>query len=98
VLYKPEVTHSAEVAAWAGDELKGMGKLTRKEITLIGLVLLSLGLWVFGGKLIDATAVGLHAVSLMLALHVVPWKDITRYNSAWNTLVNLATLVVMANG
>ncbi|ELO61931.1 citrate:succinate antiporter, partial [Salmonella enterica subsp. enterica serovar Enteritidis str. 543463 42-20] len=30
--------------------------------------------------------------------HVVPWKDITRYNSAWNTLVNLATLVVMANG
>ncbi|MCW7225015.1 anion permease [Escherichia coli] len=24
----------------------------------------------------------------MLALHVVPWKDITRYNSAWNTLVN----------
>ncbi|MGV3958243.1 citrate/succinate antiporter CitT [Citrobacter freundii] len=98
VLYKPEVTHSAEVAAWAGDELKGMGKLTRKEITLIGLVLLSLGLWVFGGKLIDATAVGLLAVSLMLALHVVPWKDITRYNSAWNTLVNLATLVVMANG
>jgi hypothetical protein len=42
--------------------------------------------------------VGLLAVSLMLALHVVPWKDITRYNSAWNTLVNLATLVVMANG
>jgi citrate:succinate antiporter len=31
VLYKPEVTHSAEVAAWAGDELKGMGKLTRKD-------------------------------------------------------------------
>ncbi|MGC6617836.1 anion permease, partial [Escherichia coli] len=61
VLYKPEVTHSAEVAAWAGDELKTMGKLTRKELTLIGLVILSLGLWVFGGKLIDATAVGLLA-------------------------------------
>ena len=54
VLYKPEVTHSAEVAAWAGEELKTMGTLTRKEMT--------------------------------------------RYNSAWNTLVNLATLVVMANG
>lgn len=82
VLYKPEVTHSAEVAAWAGDELKSMGRLSRKEWTLIGLVLLSLGLWVFGGKIINATAVGLLAVSLMLALHVVPWKDITRYNSA----------------
>ncbi len=82
----------------AGDELKTMGALTRREWTLIGLVLLSLGLWVFGSEVINATAVGLLAVSLMLALHVVPWKDITRYNSAWNTLVNPATLVVMANG
>ncbi|MBE9877678.1 citrate/succinate antiporter CitT, partial [Escherichia coli] len=98
VLYKPEITHSEEVATWAGDELKTMGALTRREWTLIGLVLLSLGLWVFGSEVINATAVGLLAVSLMLALHVVPWKDITRYNSAWNTLVNLATLVVMANG
>ncbi|ROR14736.1 anion permease [Erwinia sp. JUb26] len=98
LLYKPEITHSEEVSNWAGDALKEMGRLTRKEITLIGLVLLSLGLWVFGGKIINATAVGLLAVSLMLALHVVPWKAITQYHSAWNTLVNLATLVVMANG
>lgn len=98
VLYKPEVTHSEEVSGWAGNALKEMGALSRKEITLICLVLLSLALWVFGGDFIDATAVGLLAVSLMLALHVVPWKEITRYNSAWNTLVNLATLVVMASG
>lgn len=98
LLYKPEITHSEEVSNWAGDALKEMGRLTRKELTLIGLVLLSLSLWVFGGKIINATAVGLLAVSLMLALHVVPWKDITKYHSAWNTLVNLATLVVMANG
>lgn len=50
VLYKPEVTHSAEVAAWAGGELKNMGRLSRKEWTLIGLVLLSLGLWVLVEK------------------------------------------------
>uniref|UniRef100_UPI00201DF2A2 anion permease n=1 Tax=Escherichia coli TaxID=562 RepID=UPI00201DF2A2 len=97
-LYKPGVTHSSEVAAWANTALGEMGKLTRKEYTLIGLVLLSLCLWVFGGKVLDATAVCLLAVSLMLALHVVSWKDITKYSSAWNTLVNLATLVVMANG
>lgn len=98
ILYKPEITHSEEVSNWAGGALKEMGRLTRQEMTLIGLVLLSLSLWVFGGKIINATAVGLLAVSLMLALHVVPWKDITKYHSAWNTLVNLATLVVMANG
>lgn len=97
-LYKPGVTHSSEVASWANSALGEMGKLTRKEYTLIGLVLLSLCLWVFGGKILDATTVCLLAVSLMLALHVVSWKDITKYSSAWNTLVNLATLVVMANG
>jgi len=98
ILYKPEITHSAEVSGWARDALKEMGALSKKEITLICLVLLSLALWVFGGDFIDATAVGMLAVSLMLALHVVPWKEITKYNGAWNTLVNLATLVVMANG
>lgn len=40
-----------------------MGKLNRKECTLIVLVLLSLCLWVFGDSFIDATAVGLLAVS-----------------------------------
>ncbi|MGE9549737.1 anion permease [Erwinia amylovora] len=97
-LYKPGVTHSNEVAVWAGGALVEMGKVSRKEYTLIGLVLLSLCLWVFGGKVVNATAVCLLAVSLMLVLQVVSWKDITRYSSAWNTLVNLATLVVMASG
>lgn len=75
-----------------------MGKLTRKEYTLIGLVLLSLSLLVFCSKMLNATTVCLLAVSLMLALQVVSWKNITKYSSAWDTLVNLATLVVMANG
>lgn len=98
VLYKPGVTKSDEVATWAVGALKEMGRLTKKELTLIVLVLFSLCLWVFGSSFIDATAVGLLAVALMLILHVVAWKDITKYSSAWNTLVNLATLVVMANG
>ncbi len=98
ILYKPGVTKSDEVSVWAVGALKEMGALTRKELTLIVLVLFSLCLWVFGTGFIDATAVGLMAVSLMLILHVVAWKDITKYSSAWNTLVNLATLVVMASG
>lgn len=98
ILYKPEITRTGEVTGWAGESLKEMGALSRQEIILIGLVLLSLGLWVFGGKLIDAAAVGLLAISLMLLLSVVHWKDIIHYSNAWNTLVNLATLVVMANG
>jgi len=96
--YKPEITHSEEVAGWAKGELQKLGGLTRNEIILISLVCLSLFLWIFGTHIINATVVCLLAVSLMLALRIVPWKDITGYSSAWNTLVNLATLVTMANG
>ena len=88
VLYKPEITHSEEVATWAGDELKTMGALTRREWTLIGLVLLSLGLWVFGSEVINATAVGLLAVSLMLACTLCRGKTlpaITAHGTRWST-------------
>ncbi|EFW11264.1 putative citrate:succinate antiporter, partial [Serratia symbiotica str. Tucson] len=81
-LYKPGVTHSSEIASWVNNALDEMGKLTLKEYTLICLVLLSLSLWVFGSKMLNATAVCLLAVSLMLALQVVSWKDITKYSSA----------------
>lgn len=98
MLYKPEVTHSEEVAEWAKEELKKMPSLSRKETLLIALVLLSLCLWIFGAQIINATVVGLLAVSLMLLLQIVSWKDITRDSNAWNTLINLATLITMANG
>jgi len=97
-LYKPGVTHSSELASWANTALDEMGKLTCREYTLIVLVLLSLSLWVFCSKMLNATVVCLLAVSLMMALQVVSCKDITKYSSSWNTMVNLATLVVMANG
>jgi len=100
ILYKPDITKSEEVSGWAGGALQEMGRLSAREIILICLVVMSLLLWIFGKKYLglDATLVALIAVSLMLALRVVPWKEVVNYSSAWNTLVNLATLVVMANG
>jgi len=98
ILYKPEITHSYEVADWAKEELKTIGKITRKEITLIVLVLISLILWMFFEDEISPTSVCLLAVSLMIITQIVEWNDITKYSTAWNTFVNLATLVIMANG
>ena len=80
-LYKPGVTHSSEVAAGRIPRW-GNGQADAQGIHPDRPVLLSLCLWVFGGKMLDATAVCLLAVSLMLALHVVSWKEITKYSSA----------------
>ena len=75
-----------------------MGGFTRAEMTLGALVLLALGLWIFGGEAINATTVALVVIGLMLVLKVVTWDDICKNSAAWNTLAWFATLVALADG
>jgi len=97
-IYPPEVKADDEVPKWAADELAKLGAFTRRELTLGGLVLLALGLWIFGGDQINATTVAMVIIALMLVLKVLSWDDIIKNGPAWNTLVWFATLVALADG
>lgn len=97
-IYPPEVKSGEEVPRWAGEELQKMGGISARELTLLALVLVALSLWIFGGKVIDATTVALVVISLMLVTGVVTWDDITANKAAWNTLAWFATLVALAGG
>jgi L-tartrate/succinate antiporter len=97
-LYPPEVKKGTEVPTWAAQELEKMGPLSRREITLGILVLIALLLWIFGGKIMEATTAAIVVISLMLILNVVTWDDITANKAAWNTLAWFATLVALADG
>jgi len=97
-IYPPEVKEGAEVPAWAAKELKKMGPLSQREITLGVLVLIALLLWIFGGGIMEATTAAIVVISLMLLLKVVTWDDITANKAAWNTLAWFATLVALADG
>jgi L-tartrate/succinate antiporter len=97
-LYPPEVKSGDAVPKWAGEELAKMGGFTSREITLGVLVLLALGMWIFGGDYIHATTAALVVISLMLVLGVVSWDDIVKNSAAWNTLAWFATLVALADG
>ena len=97
-IYPPEVKAGDEVPTWAGAELEKMGALTRRELTLGALVLVALGMWIFGGNWINATTAALVVISLMLVLNVVSWDDIVKNAPAWNTLAWFATLVALAEG
>jgi L-tartrate/succinate antiporter len=97
-LYPPEVKEGAEVPAWAATELRKMGPLSRREITLGILVVIALLLWIFGGDIMEATTAAIVVICLMLILSVVTWDDITSNKSAWNTLAWFATLVALADG
>ena len=97
-IYPPEVKAGAEVPKWAAGELGKMGPISARELTLGALVLLALGLWIFGGDAINATTVAFVVIALMLVLKVVTWDDICKNGQAWNTLAWFATLVALADG
>ncbi|KDR38069.1 anion permease [Caballeronia glathei] len=98
VLYPPEVKQGSEVPAWAAQELKEMGPLSRRELLLGILVLIALGLWIFADKYVNATTAALMVIAFMLVTKVVTWDDMLANKQAWNTLAWFATLVVLADG
>jgi L-tartrate/succinate antiporter len=97
-LYPPQIRTSAEVPRWAGEELAKLGRITGRELIMAALVIVALGLWIAGGRVIDPTMVALVGISLMLMFGVVSWDDIIGNTAAWNVLVWFATLVVLADG
>lgn len=97
-LYPPEVREAPEVVAWADRELQAMGGFTRQEITLGVLVVIALGLWVFGESFVNGTTVALGVLCGIVLTGVVKWDDVLANRQAWNTLVWFATLVALAGG
>ena len=75
-----------------------MGTVSRNEVVMGLLAVGALGLWIFGGKFIDPTAVAFGAIAVMVILGVVAWDDILANKAAWNVLVWFATLVALADG
>ena len=97
-IYPPEIKSSLEVPKWAGEELKKMGEMSKKEILMAILAFLALVLWIFAQNTINPTTVALLVISLMLITGIVNWNDILSNKSAWNVLAWFATLVALADG
>ena len=98
VLYPPEVKQGTEVPAWAADELRKMGPLSRREWVLGVLVLVALALWIFADDYVNPTTAALMVIALMLVTRVVSWDDMLANEQAWNTFAWFATLVSLADG
>jgi L-tartrate/succinate antiporter len=98
VLYPPEVKRGEEVAAWAGEELRRMGAVTRPEVTMALLVVGALAAWIAGAPWVAPVTVALAVISLMLLTRIVTWADILANRQGWNVLVWFATLVALADG
>ena len=97
-LYPPEMKRTGEVSQWAAAELKKLGPLTRSEIILAGVVLVSLVLWVAASAFVEATMVAFIAVSVLLMTRVLTWKDIAGHQVAWTTFAWLGALIALCDG
>jgi anion transporter len=98
VIYPPEIRSSPQVAAWAKDELAGMGRLSRQEGTMALSIAVAFSLWVLARQWINPTTVILVVVALLVVVRVLDWDDVVGNRSAWDTLVYFATLLALADG
>jgi L-tartrate/succinate antiporter len=98
LIYPPSITRGREVAEWAGVELRQMGAISGREMTMGVLAVAALGCWIGASKVIAPATVGLAVVLVMMLARVVTWNDIASHAQAWNVLVWFATLVALADG
>jgi L-tartrate/succinate antiporter len=98
LLYPPEIKKSPEVPDWAREELRKLGPLAIKEMVLLALVFLALGLWIFGVELMDPATAALLVVGLLVVTRTINWTDVLADKPAFNTLIWFGTLVPLAGG
>jgi L-tartrate/succinate antiporter len=97
-IYPPEIRRSPEARQWAFDELRLLGPMRGRELTLLVLVVTALALWIGGAGYLDPALAAILVVVLMVLCGVVSWDDVTANGAAWNVLIWFGTLVTLASG
>jgi DASS family divalent anion:Na+ symporter len=95
--FPPEVKETPNAVKFAHRELEKLGKIQRKEIILLAVFALIVGLWItaaFHG--IDATVIALLGIAVLLLTGVLEWRDLTNETHAWEVFIWYGGLVMMA--
>ena len=96
-IYPPDITDTPAAPRVARERLRDMGQLKPSEWTMLGIFVLLLFLWIFGGAQgIDSTTAAFVGLAVLLISGTLTWDDILRERAAWNTLVWFSALVMMA--
>ena len=91
IVYKlcpPDTASMVAVRARTSQELVAMGRISRNELTAIGIFLTILILWSTGTVTkIDSTLVAFIGISLMLITGVLDWNDLAETKEIWSLLI-----------
>ena len=94
----PEIQYTPEAYQLARKKLAEMGKIRKQELLMTVILLLLLFLWIFGDRLggITSATTALVGVAILLATEILTWKDVIAEQKAWNILIWLSILLMMA--
>jgi len=96
-LAPPEISRTPDAPALAQRELAKMGAMSSSEIIMAAIFVGLLILWVFGDQLrIGASLAAAIGVSLMLLTGVLTWEDALNEKSAWDTMIWIGLLIMLA--
>ncbi|KAF5193377.1 Dicarboxylate transporter 1 protein [Thalictrum thalictroides] len=97
IIYPPTIKSSPDAPKLAKEKLAKMGPMSKNETIMAVTLLLTVGLWIFGGALkVDAVTAAILGLSVLLITGVVTWKECLGEAVAWDTLTWFAALIAMA--
>jgi DASS family divalent anion:Na+ symporter len=96
-ILKPQIEETLEAHSFAQNELAKRGPLSRDEIIMGSTFIGILGLWIFGAQInIHSTTTALIGLSTLIVTGVLSWDDVKAEKTAWDTLIWLSALLMMA--
>jgi len=94
---RPQIRATPDATALAQRELDAMGPISASEIKMALIFVGLLLLWVFGEQFeVGASLAAALGVSLMFLLKVLTWQDALEEKSAWDTMVWIGLLIMLA--
>ena len=94
----PQLTRTPDAVTLANRELAAMGSISRSEAIMAAIFIGLIVLWIFGDQIgIGATEAAGIGVSLMLLAGVLTWKDALAEKSAWDTMIWIGILIMLAS-
>jgi DASS family divalent anion:Na+ symporter len=96
-IVRPQIRATPDATALAQRELDAMGPVSRNEITMALIFVGLLVLWIFGEDIgIEASLAAALGVTLMFVTRVLTWNDALAEKAAWDTLIWIGLLIVLA--
>lgn len=96
-MHPPAIKHAPEAPKHALEALKKMGRISFKEMVMIVTFISLIIGWILDKKIgLDATAVALIGVVILLVTGVLEWEDAVNEKSAWDSFIWFAVMVMLS--